>query len=805
MPKSLLSRITETSDRSRILSEVGRTKARKNDIAGAMKTLSGLTDAEDTGYVLSAIVQQYSLSGDFVQAIALAEHIESKKYRVEALTEILQQVGRKNSGIDNHAFAEAVRVAESQDEGSRDNLLLALVASLVEAGNKVQAGALKQRIGNDAMRNRAGDLIARAEAKDVINRKKHADIPDALLGRSLSKILNGEDKAYLAYELASLPDGSLYAADLIRSISDDRLRGAAFRHWAEMRANYLITDSTDEPEDIETIATSSDEVGESDREIQTRRGLTLIKTEASKIGSKRSRMPQNFVTSADVRAVVPWPNKAKVDSTFANSNPYIAKFFEDSADGATRLEQSIRYQGIPSPRIIVVQSGTTTLGMVARQLQGTDARDLIGYEGNAIIVRAPIFVAPGATLILSRFDEPVYRLSATAGAFIANAGDVYIVDAEVVGYDEKAGHPLWSDGSKANLFRPFLLTWGDGRMNVASSVLTALGYDSAKSFGLTYSSGPDSVSELRDQARPTGNVVDNIFRNLYAGFQSQEAQQVKIVGNEYLDSIVYGVDAHDRSNGITIAFNTVYGTMLRHGITVSREVDESLIVGNLSFDNAGSGIVLDRNSTNNILDANNAFRNAQDGVTVFESSCNALTGNYLAGNRRDGLKVRNSFDVEAYENRIEGNVNSGVSASIANLLTTKGRQSPVTDHGHYAPVTSLSLRNNRFSSNGVGIDTQGVSGLVLSSNRFVKQSRRLLGGDIRGLEGPILRLSSQSDVLIASTCRPVRPVSSCRLRDIGYFEGSADLLIFKSQGNSDCTDVNGSVQNRAFSGTSQGT
>jgi poly(beta-D-mannuronate) C5 epimerase len=342
-------------------------------------------------------------------------------------------------------------------------------------------------------------------------------------------------------------------------------------------------------------------------------------------------------------------------------------------------------------------------------------------------------------------------------------------------------------------------------MNVASSVLVALGYDNANSFGLSYSSGPEQVAELRDQTLPTGIVVDNAFHNLHFGFHSYEAERIQVVGNEFRDSIVYALDSHDRTREAVIALNTAYGTKHRHGITISREVSDGLIIGNMSFDNAGSGIVLDRNSTNNVVHANSSFRNAQDGVTVFESSCNVLTNNYLASNRRDGLKVRNSFDVGAYSNRIEANANSGVSAYIANILTQKGGGSQNPDLASYHPLTSLSLRHNHFSANGVGINTQGASSLAMFSNKFVKQSRRLLGGDIRGLEGQILRLTSQSDVLVASTCRPAKPVSSCRLRDQGFFEGGSELQVFNAQGASDCTDVNGSVQHRAFSSTPQGT
>jgi poly(beta-D-mannuronate) C5 epimerase len=342
-------------------------------------------------------------------------------------------------------------------------------------------------------------------------------------------------------------------------------------------------------------------------------------------------------------------------------------------------------------------------------------------------------------------------------------------------------------------------------MNVAGSLLTALGYENSKSFGLSYSSGPIRVSELRDQARATGYVVDNVFRNSHFGFYSYEAEDVHIIGNEYVDNVIYGLDPHDRTRRLTIALNTTYGTKVKHGIIISREVDESWIVGNLTFDNVGSGIMLDRDSSSNVVYANTAFNNAQDGITLFESSCNLMTNNQLLANRRDGLKVRNSFDIGVYGNHIESNGGAGVNAYVANLLETKSGETRDFKTDPYDAVTSVSLRRNRFSSNTVGINAQGASGLAMFSNQFVKQSRRLFGGDLRGLEGQVLQNASKTSTLIASACRPARPVMACHLREQGYFEGGADLHIFDPQGKSDCTSTDGSVQQRAFTNTSQGT
>ena len=809
--EALLPRLVDKDHRSHALSGIARAKAKAGDIAGAMQVIHGLAGAKDAGRVLASVASAHSRSGDFEQAMSLSERIEDTDYRLAALSDVAHQARRKNRReISDRALNETVRTAEALEAGARDKAFLEVIRSLAFEVNKAQAGELSGRIADSGMRRRAEHLIVAAEVRDLVRKRKRGEIPDVLLLRGIKKLEMDEDKAELAFEIATLPEGGIHAADLIRTIQDERLRGASFRRLAELQADLLRTPPAQEPDsgiqqDVQTVASVSEELEESAQEIQTRRGLALIVGDAGKITRAVEQLPRSFMTAVDVRAGTPWPRDAVVASTFANHNPYIAKFFEDDEQGGTRLEQASRHQGLSSPRVIVVQSGVATLGMVARQLQGTDARDLIEYSAEAVTVRAPIFVAPGATLLLSRLDSPVYRISASAGAFIVNAGNVHIVDAEVVGYDETSGRPLWADTDNSTKFRPFLLTWGDGRMNVASSALVALGYDSAKSFGLSYSSGPERVAELRDQARPTGMIVDSVFHNLHFGLHSYEAERIQVIGNEFRDSVIYALDAHDRTKEAIIALNTAYGTKQRHGITVSRGADDGLVIGNVTFDNAGSGIVIDRNSTNNVINANSSFQNEQDGVTVFESSCNVLSNNYLASNRRDGLKVRNSIDVGAYSNRIEANANSGVSAYIANILTQKGGGSQNPDLSSYLPLTSLSLRHNRFAANGVGINAQGVSSLAMSSNRFVKQSRRLLGGDIRGLEGQILRLTSQSDVLVASTCRPAKPVSACRLRDRGFFEGESELQVFRAQGGSDCTDINGSVQHRAFSSTPQGT
>lgn len=807
--EALLPKIREREDRSHALSGIGRAKAQAGDAEGALQIISSISEAEDAGRVQAAVVKSQSQAGKFTEATSLAGQIADKEAQVEAWVEIGRQASRKKEvKTGEQAYAEAIRIAESQDKSDRDKAFYTIVKSLADLGDKARAGELKQKIIDEGIRTRADEALAKAEAKQAVEQKKRSSLPDEVLRRRFSQKMNDADKEGIALELAEQPDGVLLAANLIRSMVNDRARAAAFRRLAELQAASLsrrVTENISETEDsVETLVQESDEA-ELGREQRTRRGLVLAKVENTPAPAAKVPLPSHYATASEIRNMVPWPGGADAGVTFANYNLYISKFLDEGPTGDTRIEQAVRYQGVPSPRIVVVQKGTATLGMLARQLQGTPDQNLISADGDILTLRVPVFVAPGAKLILSRLDVPTYRLSAEAGAFIASAGELHVVDADIIGYSEKAGQPAWSDKSRTHIFRPFLLNWGDGRMNVASSVLVALGYENSKSFGLSYSSGPVRVSELRDQAHATGYVVDNVFRNSHFGFYSYEAESIHIVGNEYVDNVVYGLDPHDRTRNLTIAYNTTYGTMVKHGIIISREVDESWIVGNLTFDNVGSGIMLDRDSSNNVIHANSAFQNLQDGITVFESSCNLMTDNQLVANKRDGLKVRNSFDIGIYGNTIERNGNSGVNAYVANLLDTKSGDTRDFKLDPYAPVTSVSLRRNRFSANGVGINAQGASGLTMFSNRFVKQSRRLLGGDLRGLEGLVLQATSQTDTLVASTCRPARPAMACHLRDKGYFEGGADLHIFDANASSDCTSSDGSVQHRAFSNTSQGT
>ena len=149
-----------------------------------------------------------------------------------------------------------------------------------------------------------------------------------------------------------------------------------------------------------------------------------------------------------------------------------------------------------------------------------------------------------------------------------------------------------------------------------------------------------------------------------------EAADLVVIGNRYRNNIVYGVDPHDRSHRLIIADNDISGTRKKHGLIVSREVNDSWIFDNRIHGNALSGIVIDRNSVHNTVLRNSVYGNGSDGITVYESSDNMLWGNSTIGNGKHGIRVRNSVRVGLYENVALANQFSGIYGHVKDLSGT---------------------------------------------------------------------------------------------------------------------------------------
>ncbi len=316
------------------------------------------------------------------------------------------------------------------------------------------------------------------------------------------------------------------------------------------------------------------------------------------------------------------------------------------------------------PKAIFIRDGYVTPADIARQVP----KALFAQVSPGVYVaRLPISVQPGA---IFHIDDSVkdFRLSLDRGSFLVNEGKLFLTGTQLRGWNEAKKAPsLWFD---KDAFRPFIVSWGGSQTYIVKSSVSNLGYAASKSYGVSISQYSPSMAPLMNKPNPTGWIIDSEFYDNWYGFYCYETDDFVIRGSTYRDNIVYGIDPHDRSKRLIIAENKAYNTHKKHGIIVSREVNDSWIINNEAYDNTLSGIVIDRNSINNVVAQNRSYRNHSDGITVYESPRTLMWQNLVSANRRHGIRVRNSTNVRLHENIAVGNGLSGVYGHVKNLAGT---------------------------------------------------------------------------------------------------------------------------------------
>jgi len=325
-------------------------------------------------------------------------------------------------------------------------------------------------------------------------------------------------------------------------------------------------------------------------------------------------------------------------------------------------EWVVRQHGIP--QAIFVDDGYMNL----KDLLGKVPKQYLSETSPGVfLAKLPIVVGRKGILEIDKKTQEL-RLSQEGGSFLINDGQLFVQDTKVTGWSEKANGPALFKSPKE--FRPFLLAWGGTETYISNTKMASFGYANSKSYGVSISQYTPNMAKVLKRPEPTGWIIDSEFSDMWYGFYCYETTGFVIKGNTYKDNIVYGIDPHDRSHGLIIADNTVYGTKKKHGIIISREVNDSFIFNNRSYDNKLSGLVIDRNSVNNLIADNEIYRNHTDGITLYESGDNLLWGNKVISNRRHGIRVRNSVNIKLYENTAMANGLTGVYGHIKDLTDT---------------------------------------------------------------------------------------------------------------------------------------
>ncbi|WP_460117902.1 mannuronan 5-epimerase AlgG [Pseudomonas sp. S2_C03] len=325
-------------------------------------------------------------------------------------------------------------------------------------------------------------------------------------------------------------------------------------------------------------------------------------------------------------------------------------------------EWVVRQHGIP--QAIFVDDGYMNLQDLAKKLP---KQYLNETSPGVFLAKLPIVVGRHGILDIDKQTQEL-RLSQEAGSFLVNDGQLFVRDTKVTGWSEKSNGPAMFKSAKE--FRPFLLAWGGTETYIANSKMASFGYANSKSYGVSISQYTPNMAKVLKRPEPTGWIVGSEFSDMYYGFYCYETRDFVVKGNTYKDNIIYGIDPHDRSHGLIIADNTVYGTKKKHGIIISREVNDSFIFNNRSYDNKLSGLVIDRNSVNNLIAYNEIYKNHTDGITLYESGDNLIYGNKVISNKRHGIRIRNSVNIRLYENLAMANGLTGVYGHIKDLTDT---------------------------------------------------------------------------------------------------------------------------------------
>jgi len=421
-----------------------------------------------------------------------------------------------------------------------------------------------------------------------------------------------------------------------------------------------------------------------------------------------------------------------------------------TAIGQGLREMAARQRG--GLRAILIEGGFVDLTTLVHSLP---AEFFEQTSPGVYVARLPMLVRHGAALYIGPAVKEL-RLSQDRASLLVNEGSLFILGSVVQGWSEQ--HKAPAAFRNKHEYRPFIVGWGGSRTYIVDSRIAHLGYASTKAFGLSFSQYSTTTIQRSVWPRPTGWVLHSTIEDLWYGFYCWEADDVVLRGNTFRDNIKYGIDPHDRSRRMIIAENDVSGTREKHGIIISREVDDSWIVRNRSHGNKLSGIVLDRQCSNTVIAHNVTYRNGSDGIVISESPDNILWSNLAVGNQHHGIRLRNSVRVRIQDNSAIANGLAGI-YGVSRDLTGSGRD---LHEDPYEKALSMVIVGGQLSANGSGpINVDEPSRVELSGIDLRTPQRKLgyrLGGALLPFQLEVLDIlfnQNESTVLEARVASSV--------------------------------------------------
>src|SRR3546814_15936502 len=122
---------------------------------------------------------------------------------------------------------------------------------------------------------------------------------------------------------------------------------------------------------------------------------------------------------------------------------------------------------------------------------------VLTQTGRQFLLRRPLLISPGATLAVTGANVDQFMLEQGMGTFIVNAGNLWINDTRVIGWESDKNAKSELTFETRTKFRPFIISWGGSVLNAAKSQFQNLGFRSEES-----RVGKECVSTCRSRGSP---------------------------------------------------------------------------------------------------------------------------------------------------------------------------------------------------------------------------------------------------------------------------------------------------------------
>ena len=203
---SLALALPDSRERDDFLSTSLEGAIERQDWEVALAAAQGFFDDGRQKTAIATIVRTYIERGTPLRAAELVNDMADSPEKTSI--QLIVATDLKRVGYDR--MAEQLFSAASKDNHA--------------SGRKAGISPVGQQIEGDKIRERADDLLILPEIRNLIEQTKRTQVSDDLLKAILGKVSNDGDKSVISSELAALPDTATYAADLVRSIEDNRIR-----------------------------------------------------------------------------------------------------------------------------------------------------------------------------------------------------------------------------------------------------------------------------------------------------------------------------------------------------------------------------------------------------------------------------------------------------------------------------------------------------------------------------------------------------------------------------------------------------